>query len=97
MTERYFYIGIPMLAMPSRIRIDKGTETNILTTVHSYLRAKYGDLEDETDCILYGPSTQNKIERWWRELLERMERYFKAQLNGLLEDGDYDPTDEVER
>ena len=45
------------------------------------------------DSILYGPSTQNKIERWWRELLERMEQYFKQQLKELVEGRAYDPND----
>jgi hypothetical protein len=31
------------------------------------------------------------IERWWRGLLERLEQYFKAQLNALLKTGEYDP------
>jgi hypothetical protein len=35
---------------------------------------KNGNLDDPLDAILYGPSTQNKIERWWRELLERMDQ-----------------------
>lgn len=41
--------------------------------MHTFLRAKYDDLDDPVDSVLYGPSTQNKIERWWRELLDRME------------------------
>jgi hypothetical protein len=65
--------------------------------MHSYLRSEHGDLEDATDSVMYGPSTQNKIERWWRELLERMERYFKQQLNGLIEDGQYDRDDASHR
>ena len=76
--------------LPDRIRVDKGTETTILATMHSYLRNQQGDLADATDSVMYGPSTQNKIERWWRELLERLERYFKHQLNSLVEDGHYD-------
>ena len=81
----------------SEIRVDKGTETAILATMHSYLRSQHGDLEDATDSVMYGPSTQNKIERWWRELLERMERYFKQQLNDLIEDGQYDRDDASHR
>ena len=86
-----------ILVLPHRQRLDKGTETGLMATIHCYLRDKVGDVDDATDTVLYGPSTQNKIERWWRELLERMERYFKEQLNGLLEDGDYDPTNENDR
>ena len=79
--------------LPCRLRVDKGTETMDLATTHSYLRSQHGDLEEATDSILYGPSTQNKIERWWRELLERMEQYFNQKLNELVEGGAYDPND----
>lgn len=83
--------------LPLAIRVDKGTETGDLTTMQSYLRHLQGDLEDATDSVMYGPSTQNKIERWWRELLDRMETYFKEQLARLLNDGDYDSSDDVDR
>jgi len=47
--------------------------------------------------VMYGPSTANKIERWWRELHHRMECYFKEQLKTLLNDGHYDQTDQRDR
>lgn len=74
--------------------MDIGTEMGVMATIHCYLRAQNGDLEDAKKSILYGPSTENKMARWWRELLERMEAYFKSQLSTLLEDGLYDPQDE---
>lgn len=77
--------------------MDKGTETVMMTTMHCYLQQKLNNTDDATETVLFGPSTQNKIERWWRELLERLERYFKDQLNELLEAGDYDPSDETDR
>lgn len=83
--------------LAENIRIDRGTETDIMSTMHCFLRAKHGDLEDATESVLYGPSTQNKIERWWRELLDRMERFFKKQLSTLVEDGDYDSTNKQDR
>lgn len=83
--------------LPSRIRVDRGTETGLMCTIHSYLRAQHGDVENGDDCVLYGPSTENKIERWWRELSNRMEGYFKNQFKSLLEDGYYDPRDENDR
>ena len=49
------------------------------------------------NCIKYGASTANKIERWWRELHHRMETYFKDQLKFLEESGQYDQTDELDR
>ena len=77
--------------------MDRGTETGVMATIHSYIRAQFGDVEDGSDCVLYGPSTHNKIERWWRELLERLEKFFKSQLSTLVEDGDYDATDDNDR
>ena len=91
------YRVLYFLVLPDRIRVDRGTETGIMATIHSYLRAQCGDMEDGTDCVLYGPSTQNKIERWWKDLLERMERFFKSQLSNLVEDGDYDASDDNDR
>ena len=85
------------IVLPNRIRVDKGTETGTMATMHCFLRDKNGDLPDATESILYGPSTENKIERWWRELLERMEKFFKVQLSTLVEDGDYDSSDELDR
>lgn len=52
---------------------------------------------DPLHSIIYGPSTSNKIERWWRHLHERLERYFKAQLNTLLKGIEYDPHDLIHR
>lgn len=83
--------------LPKSIRVDKGTETVVMTTMHCYLQQKLNNVGDATETVLYGPSTQNKIERWWRELLERMETYFNDQLNELLESGDYDPSNETHR
>ena len=41
---------------------------------------------------IYGKSTSNKIERWWKELHECMEKYIKWQLNSLLQSHSYDPS-----
>lgn len=38
-----------------------------------------------------------QIERWWRELHNRLEKFFKRQLRMLLEKGYYDPDDEMDR
>jgi hypothetical protein len=54
----------PLLILPDRIRVDKGTETRVMVTIHSYLRDKVGDVDDATRTVLYDPSIQNKIERW---------------------------------
>jgi len=36
----------PVLA--SRIRVDRATETVVMATIHCYLRAQHGELEDAT-------------------------------------------------
>ena len=83
--------------MPVHLRIDRGTETDVMATMHMFLCDKYNVLENPDDSVLYGPPTQNEIERWWRELLERLERFFKQQLRTLAEEGDYDSTSMIDR
>mgnify|MGYP002803414281 CR=1 FL=1 len=38
-----------------------------------------------------------QIERWWRDLHNRFEKYFKRQLNMLLEQGFYDQHNQTDR
>ena len=71
--------------MPCIIRMDKGTETGKLATMHVYLLSQSDTFDDPMDAIIYGPSTSNKIERWLRDLHHRLEKYFKAQLRELLD------------
>ena len=78
------------LVMPARLRLDKGAETVDMVTMHSYLLSQHFGIEDSENCVIYGPSTENRIERWWKELSERLERFFKDQLSTLLEEGDYE-------
>eukprot|EP00794_Sanderia_malayensis_P016375 gene16375-18016_t len=79
-----------------RLRIDKGTETGDLATIHAFLRDKHGDMEPK-GTVIYGPSTENQIERWWRELHERLEQYFKYELSWLLNQGHYDSQNKTDR
>jgi hypothetical protein len=44
----------------SMITVDKGTETGMMVTMHSYLRQSHGDMNAE-DTVLYGPSTSNQV------------------------------------
>ena len=85
-----FGVYVFLLVIPRTLRVDRGTETDVMATIHCFLREK-------TDAVLYGPSTQNKIERWWRYLHERMERFFKDQLKSLVESGEYDSSDKIDR
>ncbi|CAB3987262.1 Hypothetical predicted protein [Paramuricea clavata] len=68
-----------------------------MATIHAYLRNANNDIENAEDTVLYGSSTSNKIESWWRELHHRLEKYFKHQLNRLFDDGLYDPDNQTDR
>lgn len=83
--------------LPRNLRVDRGTETGKMATIHVYLLNKHEDMNDPTDAIIYGPSTSNKIERWWRELHERLEKFFKEQLTILLRGREYDPHSALDR
>ena len=48
--------------LPNHLRLDKGTETTVMSTMHSYLRSLQGDLEDPTDSIIFGPSPSNQVQ-----------------------------------
>ena len=56
----------------------------------------YSPQTDVSDkCIKY--TIISKIERWWRELHERMNRYFKVFLSWLEINGRYDTYNETGR
>ncbi|XP_067040998.1 uncharacterized protein [Acropora muricata] len=78
------------------LRVDKGTETEPRATMHAFLRRHHNDM-DPHETVIYGPSTSNQIERWWNELHERMERYFKDGLRWLNDQGHYDPHNDSDR
>ena len=84
--------------LPSNIRIDCGSETGKLATIHAYLRALVDeDLEDPIDTVIFGPSTSNQIERWWRELNERLEKNIKRYIQELLAENKYNPHNLLQR
>lgn len=45
----------------NHLRLDKGTETGHMATIHSFLRKNHGDTENPEDTVHYGPSTNNKV------------------------------------
>lgn len=47
--------------LPNYLRVDKGTETTVMSAMHSYLRSLQGDLENPTDSIIFGPSPSNQV------------------------------------
>ena len=44
----------------SRLRLDKGTETGTMATMHTYIRQEHGDMQPE-ETVIYGPSTSNQV------------------------------------
>ena len=46
--------------IPSYLRMDRGTETGIMATMHAFLRQHHGDM-DPTETVIYGPSTANQV------------------------------------
>ena len=49
-----------------------------MVTIHVFLLNQHEAMNDPTDSIIYGSSTSNKIERWWRELHERLKKFFMS-------------------
>ena len=96
--RKYFEFLYEYKHMPRFIRLDKGSETGKMATMQVYLTNQLNnDLTDPNDSIIYGKSPTNKIERWWRDLHERLEKYFKQQLSALLHTNRYDPHSEMDR
>lgn len=46
--------------IPSYLRMDRGTETGVMATMHAFLRQQHGDM-DPTETVIYGPSTANQV------------------------------------
>ena len=95
----YFDLLYELKMMPVFLRMDKGKETGKMASIHCYLMSEVAEdvFDDPMDCIAFGPSTPNKIERWWRDLHERLEMFFNEQLKELLDANEYDPFKESDR
>ena len=72
-----------------------------MSVVHVTCHQELNPDEDEDELIeqliKHGPSTQNKIERWWRELHRRDGVFFKDQLRTLVKEGHYVADNEFHR
>nr|XP_026695560.1 uncharacterized protein LOC104266093 isoform X2 [Ciona intestinalis] len=80
------------------IRVDRGSETGIMATMQAYITNSIeASSISPMESVIYGKSTSNQIERWWRELHERLEKYFKEQLRYLKDHGLYDPQNVMDR
>ena len=78
----YFDLLYESKMMPVFLRMDKGTEMGKMASIHCYVMSEVEEdlFDDPMDCIAFGPSITNKIERWWRDLHERLEKFFKEPL-----------------
>ena len=54
------------------LRVDKGTETGTMATMHAFLRRHHNDM-DPHETVIYGPSTSNQV---WNCCV-----YFLSKLN----------------
>lgn len=57
----YFDYIYETRTISSKIRIDKGTETGKLATMHAFLRRHHEDNMDPMDTVIFGPSTSNQV------------------------------------
>lgn len=48
--------------IPSYLRMDRGTKTGVMATMHAFLRQHHGDM-DPAETVIYGPSTANQVSR----------------------------------
>lgn len=49
--------------LPRNLRVDRGTKTSKMATIHLYLLNEHEVINDTSYVIIYGPSKSNKIER----------------------------------
>ena len=47
--------------MPSYLRMDRGTETGVMSTIHAFLHRHHDMNVDPTETVIYGPSTANQV------------------------------------
>jgi hypothetical protein len=47
--------------MPLMLRVDRGSETGTMATIHAFLWRTNPDDKDLIDSIIYGPSTSNQV------------------------------------
>ena len=46
--------------MPSILRLDKGTKTGVMATMHAFLHRNHNDM-DPAETVIFGPSTSNQV------------------------------------
>ena len=59
--HRYFFFTIHATVLSCRLKLEKGTETGIMATIHGFLRSRHGDAENAEESLQYRPPTGNKV------------------------------------
>ena len=57
----YLEFLVDTKVMASMLRLDRGSETGTMTTIHAFLRMNHTDDVEPEDSVLYGPSTSNQV------------------------------------
>ncbi|XP_014664163.1 PREDICTED: uncharacterized protein LOC106806664 [Priapulus caudatus] len=84
--------------IPIRTRSDPGNENSLLSQMQRFLRRNHRDgLAGEKAHITGSSTTNQPIERWWRDYRERSGQYFRDEVKGLKNDGLYNPSNNAER
>ena len=52
---------LPSIVISQHLRLDRGSETGIMATIHAYLRQTHEDVDDASNTVHYGSSTNNKV------------------------------------
>ena len=47
--------------MSSYLRLDRGTETGVMSTIHAFLHKNHDMDVEPTETVIYGPSTANQV------------------------------------
>ena len=71
---------------PRYLRLNKGTETTEMAAIHAYIHQVTQNIsvDEASETVIFGPSTANQIERWWKELHKKLEKFYKPILDRLL-------------
>ncbi len=57
----YFEYLMESNFMPRLLRIDRGSETGTMASIHAFLHRTRGQFADPVDSVIYGPSTTNLV------------------------------------
>ena len=95
--RRYFDFLYETKQLSKFMRVDKGTETGKMATMYTALSDWLDVMNDPVDSVIFGDSTTNKIERWWRELNDKLYPLFKTQLKTLLHTKEYERENNEDR